>query len=252
MLAALCLGAWLFTCFSAAGQAVVVTARVDTNQLVVGGSTTLHVLAQVVPGVRANADRIFSWYVDVVNTNGASVGANYGGMIRPASDQDSRTSSTGTSQGANRRGIYDTFLNLPGAGTASAVELMSIPLNALAVGRTRLAVSAGTTVPALSSDFLVALRDGGVATGGDYSAAFVDLEVSSGAACSIQEQITSLGGNRYQVSFTPCAGRSHFVESLSVLGAGGSWQVLPGAPHNSGSILVTNTGPNAFFRVRVQ
>src|SRR6185503_18687357 len=56
-------------------QAVAVTASLDTNVLVVGQSTTLRIFAQVLPAYRTNADRIFSWYVDLLNTNGAAAQA---------------------------------------------------------------------------------------------------------------------------------------------------------------------------------
>ena len=77
---------WLFSSFvliaalvapsRALAQVVAVTLRLDTNVISVGGSTTLRVFAQVVPSVRANAERIFSWYVDVLNTNSPVATAN--------------------------------------------------------------------------------------------------------------------------------------------------------------------------------
>src|SRR4051794_24527436 len=97
---------WLFSKFvllglllapaGAMAQAVVVTMRLDTNTISVGGSTTLRVFAQVAPNVRANAERIFSWYVDVLNTNGLVASANYGSMQKSASDNDPNLSSTGS------------------------------------------------------------------------------------------------------------------------------------------------------------
>src|SRR5690349_3342691 len=94
------------------GQAVVVTMRLDTNRIAAGASTTLHIYAQVAPAYRSSADQIFSWYLNVRNTNGSLAGANYGAMVKPSSDRDAQTSSTGTSVGADRNDIYDTFLNL--------------------------------------------------------------------------------------------------------------------------------------------
>src|SRR5437764_7853752 len=77
---------------SSRAQSVSVTLRLDTNQISVGAATTLHVFAQVVPSLRTNADRIFSWYVDVLNTNGTVASANYNAMIKAASDNDPQTS----------------------------------------------------------------------------------------------------------------------------------------------------------------
>ena len=237
----------------ARGQSVAVTLRLDTNQVAVGGTTTLHVLAQVVPGLRANADRIFSWYVDVVNTNGTVARGNYSAMVKTASDNDPQISSAGVDQGANRRGIYDTFLNRPAAGVSNAVELMSIPVTGLAAGRTRFLVGAGSGVAQLSTDFLVALRNGGApGVGGDYAAAVADLQVLGSGACQVQLQIAPVANNRMQLTFAPCAGHDNFVESATALGTPALWQTLPGGPHNSGVVIVTNSLPTSFFRVRVQ
>ena len=238
---------------NAPAQAVVVTARLDTNVLAVGQSTTLRVFAQVTPGLRANADRIFSWYVDVLNTNGSVATARYTSMLKTASDNEPSTSSTGTTEGSNRRGIYDTFLNRPGAGVSNAVELMAIPVQATGAGFTRFSIRAGTTAQFLAEDFIVAPKAGGNPfTGGDYALANADLSVTSG--CSIELQIQRLTGGgpngRSQLDFTPCPGRTHTVEFRNSVESG-TWQPLPGAPHNSGSVTVTNSQSRQFFRVRV-
>src|SRR5438477_1802605 len=255
---------WLFSSFvliaafvapsRAIAQVVAVTLRLDTNVISVGGSTTLRVFAQVVPSVRANAERIFSWYVDVLNTNSPVATANYASMLKSASDNNPQISSTGFNDGANRRGIYDTFLNFPGAGVASPVELMAIPVSGLSTGQTRLQVRAGSGVPELSSDFLVApLSGNGPLTGGDYSAANADLRVIS-EACAIQLQIaplTGIGGpgQRLLLSFTPCPGFNHTVEYRDALNDVAGWRALPAAPHNSGSVTVTNSTSQRFYRV---
>jgi hypothetical protein len=237
-------------------QAVGVTMRLDAPALGVGQSTTLHISAQVVPALRTNADRIFSWYVDVLNTNGAAVSANYGAMLKTASDRDPRTSSNGVSQASNQRGIYDTFINLPGAGTSNAVELMSIPVTGVAIGKTRFMVQAGSGVPQLSSDFQVAPKGGGAPLlGGDYTAAFVDLTVTNSSPCAIQLQVTPLanGGGpngTLRLTFAPCPGRTHTVEFRAGLDDVAGWQSLPGGPHNSGIVTVTNSVTQRFFRVR--
>lgn len=235
-------------------QAVVVTARFDTNVIGVGGSTTLRVFAQVVPGLRPTSDRIFSWYVDVLNTNGAAVTANYGAMTKAASDNFPETSSSGVTQGANRRGVYDTFYGNPSsAGVNSPVELMRIPVTGAAVGQTRFAIAAGSGVPQLAADFIVAPTGGGDPYfGGSYTTAFADLQVTGGAACSPVLQIARLpGGTQARLTFTPCAGRTHFVEGLTAIDGVATWQVLPSAPHNTGDVVVNLTGGMRIFRVRV-
>lgn len=237
------------------GQAVAVTMSLDSSSISAGQSTTLRISAQVVPTLRTNADRIFSWYVDVLNTNGITASANYSAMLKTASDKDPQTSSTGVAQGANQRGIYDTFLNLSGAGTTNAVELMAIPVSGLVAGQTRFLVQMGTGV-ALSSDFQVAPKGGGPPfVGGDYTLAFADLTVTTSASCNPQLRVVRLAGGggsggTLQLTFTPCAGRNHTVEFRNALGDVAGWQALPGAPHNSGSVTVTNLTAQRFFRVR--
>ena len=153
--------AWVVMVMEAGAQVVSVTTQLDTNVLMVGQSTVMHVYAQVVPASRPLADQIFSWYVDVVNTNGSVAAANYGALLRPVSDKDPMISSNGFNSGANRQGIYDTFLNLPGAGVNSAVELLRIAVTGVAVGQSRLGVRARSGQPTLSQDFIVAPKDGG-------------------------------------------------------------------------------------------
>ena len=237
----------------ARAQAVQVTARLDTNTISAGGSTTLRVFAQVVPGLRATTDRIFSWYVDVLNTNGTAASANYAAMLKPASDNDPLISSSGSTQGANRVGIYDTFLNLAGAGVSSPVELMRIPVTGLSAGQVRFAVRAGTGVPELSADFIAAPIGGGdPLLGGDYSVAFADLQVVAGDACSPVLQITRLaGGATARLTFTPCAGRTHTIESKVIFDNVATWQSVAGAPHNSGNVVVNISGAQRFYRLRV-
>ena len=238
----------LFACtHSVRAQAVTVTMSLDTNVIAVGGSTVLRVYAQVVPTLQASADRIFSWYVDVLSSNGLVAIAHYDMMQKTASDNDPLISSLGVSSGANRRGIYDTFLNLPGAGTSDRVELMAIPIEGTAVGTTRFSVRAGTGVPGLS-DFIVASNNGGDPwTGGDYSLAHADLVVSCG---NVRLGIQHAGGTSLLLRFTPCDEMDHTIEFRNSLESG-QWQPLPGAPHNSGSITVTNVLSRQFFRLRI-
>ena len=252
LLGAVMLGLLLSSVNHATAQAVAVTARLDTNSIPVGGSTTLRVFAQVVPGLRPTTDRIFSWYLDVLNTNGAAASGNYVAMLKPSSDNDPLISSNGVTQGANRRGIYDTFLNLPGAGVNAPVELMRIPVNGLAVGQTRFVIQPGTGA-GLSTDFLVAPIGGGDPYfGGSYAVAFADLQVTAGNICAPVLQIARLtGGTQARLTFTPCAGRTHTLESLSAIDGVAVWQTVAGAPHNSGNVVVNITGAQRFYRLRI-
>lgn len=239
----------LFACtHGLRAQAVTVTMSLDTNMIPVNGSTVLRVYAQVVPTLRESADRIFSWYVDVLNSNGLAAVARYDLMQKAASDNDPVFSSTGFSSGANRHGIYDTFLNLPNAGTSDRVELMAIPIRGADAGTTRFSVRAGTGVPSLSEDFIVAPKNGGDPwTGGDYNLARADLVVFS--PCG-RLGIQRAGGTSLLLRFTPCDEMDHTVEFSTSLQAD-QWQPLPGAPHNSGSMTVTNVLSRQFFRVRI-
>ena len=236
-----------------------VTMSLDTNRVTVGGSTMLHVYAQVAPAFRSSSERIFSWYVDVLNNNGAAATANYNALTKPGSDNSpDNSSSKGVTQVANRRGIYDTFtdINVTGIGVNSPVELMRIPVTGVAPGTARFSTQAGTGVANLSSDFLVAPIGGVVPpfSGGIYTAAFADLQVVSGGACNVHITITPLTlnggpGGQLRLDYNLCPGRNHFVEFTSTLSTG--WQALPGGPHNSGSVTVVNNASPRFYRVRV-
>ena len=236
-----------------AEQFVAVTAQLDTNIIAVGQTTTLHIYAQVLPGYRDSTDRIFSWYVDVLNTNGAAANANYAAMQKTNSDNNLQTSSTGVSQAANRSAIYDTFENLPGAGVTIPVELMRIPVTGLAAGQTRFGVQHGTGV-SLVYDFLVA--DGGEGLfGGDYSASLANLTVlgapSNSISCLSLTRTNLAGGlNQVTVQFCPLAGYNHYVEYRDQLVGGPGWQTFPNGPHNSGVYVETNGVPVRFYRIR--
>jgi hypothetical protein len=244
----------LFTALRAYGQAVLVTMALDTNSIVVGGTTTLRVYAQVLPGLQPSADRILTWYIDVLNTNGSVASASYDAMIKPASDNDVQLSSKGTADGPNRRGIYDTFLNLAGAGVTNAVQLMAIPVSGVSTGQTTFKVQAGTTVPPLAYDFLVAATNGGTAmTGGSYGSASATLNVAL-QSCVLNLQIAPFSGfggpgQRLLATFAPCPGMNHTLLSRAALDDGTGWQPVTGGPHNSGSVIVTNSASQRFFRL---
>lgn len=260
-------GSWLAWAFAVllvlpadSSAQVLVTARFDTNRITSGQSTTLRVFAQVPAADRANADRIFSWYVDVLNTNGTVAAGNYAQLNKATSDKDPFTSFNGTVQGANLRGIFDTFLNTPGAGVQQAIELFSFPVTGSQAGRTRFIVQSGSGWPLLEYDFLVVPVGGGpdplYPSGANYAQAFADLEVQAGSLppCNLNLSITPLllngqPGGTLRLNFSPCPGYNHIVEESADLSPGG-WTALPGAPHNTGVLTVINNRPNRSFRVR--
>jgi hypothetical protein len=249
----------LFTaCFvlSISAQPVRVTLVLDTNKVAVGQSTILHAYAEIAPDVKPATLQIFSWYVDFLNENPSFASATYAALQRPASDKDPRISSSGTTEGANRRGIYDTFLNLPDAGHDGPVELFSIPVTGLAAGDASFKVSPGTTVPGLSSDFIVAPEGGGdPLVGADYSDASTTLQVAQSQVTSVPIHIsaTPLGGGQTRVSLTfqVQQNANQYVESVDVLGASQNWRTLPGGPHNTGTVTETNSLPMRFYRLRI-
>ena len=246
---------WLVVSPAAWSQAVKVTARLDANSISVGGATILHIEARILPSLQPTADRIFSWYLDVINSNGVACGARYAEMLRSASDRDPIFSSSGSTQGANRRGIYDTFLNLPGAGKDAVVELMSIPLSGLSPGKTRISLRPGSGVSGLTADFLVAPLSGGDPwTGGEYSTAFVDLVVTGSTQVTpptIAIVVTDLpnGSRRTELRYAIQAGVDYSVEYRDVIEGGAGWVVVPGGPFNTGLYFETTSAPTRFYRI---
>lgn len=241
---------------AAHAQVVDVTVSLDTNTVSAGGSTTLRVFARVVAAQRTNASQIFSWYVDVINTNGAAATANYNAMSKPASDKEPQTSSTGVPDGANRRGIYDTFMNLPAAGVNAPVELMAIPITGAAVGQTRFRIQAGTGA-GLSADFLVAPLGGGAPlTGGNYALAEASLTVLPGVNLPRPRVFLSVtnaagGAKGITLNFTVTAGFNYTAQFRDQLTSGPDWQPLTGAPHNAGAAFQLSPSARRFYRVAI-
>ena len=240
--------------FPAQGQQpVVVTARLDTNVVNAGESTTLRVFAEIHPSFKDSTDRIFSWYVDLLHTNNTVANANYNLLARPESDNDPVLSSPGFTDGTHRRAIYDTFLNLPDAGRLQPVELFSVPVTGSADGQTTFRVQAGTEGPGLSSDFLVAPEGGGdPLTGADYSMAVATLTVGTvieppEAVLSIERTATP---GQLLLTYPIQTGEDHWIEYRDSLGAG-SWQTLSGGPYNEGQLLVTASQSARFYRLRI-
>jgi hypothetical protein len=56
-------------------------------------------------------------------------------------------------------------------------------------------------------------------------------------------------GERITVSYPILPRRNYTVESRNTLGENGSWQPLPGAPHNNGSVVEPNVLNQRFYRV---
>jgi hypothetical protein len=232
-------GAW--------AQVVNVTVGLDSPQIGVGGSTKLHVYAQIIPSLVTNTDRIFSWYVDLLDSSGSVATNNFALLIKPASDKDPTTSSPGRPDGANLRAIYDTFINLPNAGRTNRVELFNVPVTGVSTGKVTLSVQAGTTAN-LGADFIVAPAGGGdPLVGGVYSVASIDLNVVGGGP---RVSIARPASGQATISFAVVAGQNYFVESSGTL-APGSWVTLPNGPHNGGSVTDTNVVAQRFYRLRI-
>jgi hypothetical protein len=256
-LALLLAHAWTAT--PAAAQVVAVTMTFDSPTITLGATTTLHVYAQVVPAQRSGSERIFSWYVDLLNPAPAVAQATYSQLQKPTSDRNPDTSSYGTTQGGNRRGIYDTFINdtpvsKSGTGVNTPVELLNVPVQGLAVGQTTFSIDPGSGVSGLAEDFIVAPLGGGdPLIGGVYDAATVQLQVTA-PLCTPTLSATysrlAPGTNRVNLTFVACPNGTNVVEFRDSL-VSGAWQALPGAPHNSGSVTDTNSVVTRFYRVHV-
>jgi hypothetical protein len=246
---------WLVT-FPALSQVVDVTVSLDQTKIRLGEQTTLHVYAQIIPAERPGSDRIFSWYVDLLKATGASARFDATALVKPTSDKNPKTSSYGTVQNTQIQGIFDTFIGLPGAGKDTPVELFSLPIKGIELGKTTFKIQAGTTAD-LFADFIVAPAGGGdPLTGGIYTAAQIELQV--GDSLSIPHLNIAVAFNSQTqkqettLTFTPSAGADYFVEFQDDLDPSGPWQSLPGSPHNSGQVIDISPQPHRFYRLRVQ
>jgi len=196
----------------AAAQSVNVTMAVNRASMLAGETATLRVYGRIKPALAAGSDRIFSWYVDVINAAPASIRVDWNTLIMSPSDNTPGLFSSGVNQGANnRRGIYNTFLNFAGAGKSSDVELFNVRLTALADGPATFTVSAGTGVPNLSNDFIVATAGGaGFLTGGDYGAAVLTAQVVP--LFVTPTALVKLANGSRRVDFPVFSGFNHRVE----------------------------------------
>ena len=233
---------------------VLVTITLDQPTLARGKSTTLHVFARIRPELSATADRIFSWALNLRDSNGSVAQPDFARLTKPASDNDPDFSGNGSAEGADLFGVYDTFLNRAGAGVGAPVELFSVPVLARATGQATFTVEAGF-LPPFAADFLVAPRDGGDPwMGGDYGAATATLQVTSGLDELPPFPVTMVPAEtpgQLVLSFPVQAGFDYTVQSQIDPG-GANWQPMPGAPHNSGRLVVSTAGAaHLCFRVRV-
>lgn len=237
-----------FTVRPAGAQAVNVTMSVNRPLMLAGETATLRVFGRIKPAFTASTDRIFSWYIDVTNTAPAAIRVDWNTMIMSGSDSTPGLFSAGVNQGTNnRRGIYNTYLNFAGAGRLSDVELFNVRLTALTDGPATFAVSAGTGVANLSSDFIVANTGGaGFLTGGDYAAASVTSQVIP--LFVTPAALVTLGNGSRRVDFPLFSGFNHRVEYSPDLV---TWTNSP-TFSNSGSFTDAASGINRrFYRVRL-
>jgi len=259
---------WFFGLSTALNaQMVDVLVILDDNSIAVGNQTTLRAFAQITADQRQISDRIFSWYVDLLNADSGVATGNIEALVRPTSDNHSTTSSSGVTDGAgNQRGIFDTFIDRPGASKNELVELFNVPIRGLTLGEVTFQVREGSGEN-LALDFLIARAGGGDPVGwdpdgpafqvvGGYTAAQATLTVVEGQAGEVTLAISveSLGGdqgNLVTLTFDPLAGRTHTVEFRDSLNSG-SWQPVAGDPHNSGQAFDVATASQRFYRVRVE
>jgi hypothetical protein len=232
-----------------------VTAQLETNRLPVGGSTTLHVFAQIAPDYRGGYARIFSWNVDALLSGSPAGRFDPATLVRPNSDNDPQSSSAGTVDDRNLRSIRDSFLNSTNAGRDTPVELFSVALLALAPGSVYIALQPGTFAD--EPDFTVdPIGEGPTLTGGDYQQAHVQLDMYAPLEFSANISQTVLPANQGRlitISFPTSSGFNYTVESVTNTALPTPqpiWQPLPNSPHNQGFADDTNSVPRRFYRVR--
>ena len=234
---------------------VLVSLTLDTNRLAIGKTTLLRVWAEISPEFLARASKIASWHVDLLSEGDSAATLDFAGLTKSESDANPNSSSSGTSIGRTRQGIYDTLSKLPAAGYDRPVELFSIPITATVPGSMHFRIRAGTGPVAGGPDFLVTASEGNDPfTGGNYEFATTDLEViSSTQPVQLSSTTEPLPGGRFRIviNFPTIAGKNHFPESTATL-TPGQWQTVPGGPFNTGSFTTTNISPFQFFRVRIE
>ncbi len=237
-----------------AAQPVQVTLQAEKTRIEIGETTQILAYAQIAPEMRAESDRIFSWYVDLVSNSAEIAEILITDLIKPLSDNDPLLGRPGILRGQRVLGIFDTFMETPGAGRDEGVVLFSIPIIGRAVGRITFQIQPGSSVEGLSSDFLVAPTGGGTPwVGGNYSTATVSVEVLPPAqpALTLQIQPSANGFSLdVRLQFTPTEGMDYVVEARNTFSPKDTWQALQGAPHNDGLVTEPLAATQKYYRLR--
>jgi hypothetical protein len=205
------LGTWLVLLFAAArnpasaADAVDVTVSVDKPVIRIGETTRLRFWGTIAPAIAPDSDRIFSWYVDALNSAPEVVAPLWDQLLMPGCDSPTGStglSSRGATAGADRVGIRNTFLSRPGAGKVAPIQLFEVELTGVASGQAMFSLRAGTGTPTVAHDFQVARLGGGAAfTGGTYTSSVVIVTVDGdddGDGLSNNEE-AALGSNPQRV-----------------------------------------------------
>jgi hypothetical protein len=63
--------------------------------------------------------------------------------------------------------------------------------------------------------------------------------------------VARLSDGRCSLGFIPKPGFNYTIQYRDDLVSGPDWQPLPGAPHNDGFLIITNTAPQRFYRLLI-
>jgi hypothetical protein len=106
----------------------------------------------------------------------------------------------------------------------------------------------------------MAFHDGNLFVGGYFKSAGgkytpniarLHLDLSEeGLGLSITTVPNPGGGVRVKLEFDVLQGYDHAVEASDDLGTVAAWRTLPGAPHQSGTVIEDSTAPRRFYRLR--
>lgn len=235
--------------------AVTVTLRADAASIGSGTSTVVHAFARVSPTFEARADRVFTWNLDLLVLTPEVLELEPGSLVRPVSDHDPVLGSSGVVDGPNLLAVRDSFLDLDHAGVGAAVELFAVRVRALAPGAGQLRLRHGTLGTEGSPDFLVLpAGDDDPWSGGDYTAAFLDILVpdpgSPGGAeprLAVERDPTK-GVVRVTVQGQP--GDVVALEESPALGDSAAWRRVGQSSAGTASFVheTTPDTPGRFFR----
>lgn len=228
------------------------TLRVDRANLGIGETTVIRAFAQVDASLRSTADRIFSWNVDLLSLDPEVAVPDPGSLVRPVSDKDPVLGSTGLVDGPHLRGIRDSFLELPGAGLAQAVELFSVAVRALTPGKATFRLRAAVAGGGLDPDFLVLpIDDRDAWSGAGYEGAVVTVTVNgTGAGTPPTLRIGPGAVGAVRIEAATVAGSRVALEESDGLEAGAVWKRV--AESADGTAVVSyetkSTAPRRFYR----